>query len=156
MKIEGFLKKDKISRLPMRVPLLIQKTRPTGEVITMMKEKKVGCALVCDDKGGLLGIFTERDVLRKVVVDPSSLKEPVEKFMSLHPKVLKMDQSVASLIKLMGEKRYRNLPVIDFNGQVMGYINIKDVVRYLANFFPCEVYNLPPDPRQIPQVPEGA
>ncbi len=156
MKIEGFLKKDKVDRLPIRAPLLVEKSQPTGVVMTMMKEKKVGCALVSDDKGGIVGIFTERDVLRKVVPDEAGFSRPVETFMSPSPKVLKMDQSIASVIKLMGEKRYRNLPVIDFRGQVAGYINIKDVVRYLASFFPCEVYNLPPNPHQIPQAPEGA
>lgn len=155
MKIEGFLKKDRLTRLPIREPLLVAKGSLVKEVIPQMKAKKVGCALV-QEKDQLIGIFTERDILQKIVPDPSSLSRPVGEFMSSSLKVLKVNQTVGRVIKLMSEGGYRNLPVVNAGGGILGYINVKDVVRYLASFFPCEVFNLPPNPHQISKAAEGA
>ncbi len=155
MKIEGFLTRDRLTRLPIREPLLVEKGSLVQDVIPQMKVKRVGCVLI-HDKGKLIGIFTERDVLRKIVPTLSSLKNPIGNFMSPNPKTLKINQTVGTVIKLMSEGGYRNLPVVNTDGSILGTINVKDVVRYLAGFFPSEVFNLPPNPQQISDAPEGA
>lgn len=155
MKIEGFLIRDRLTRLPIRPPLLVEKGGLVKDIIPQMKVKRVGCVLI-HDQGKLIGIFTERDVLRKIVPTLSSLQSPIGNFMSPNPKSLKINQTVGTVIKLMSEGGYRNLPVVNTDGSILGTINVKDVVRYLAGFFPSEVFNLPPNPRQISDAPEGA
>lgn len=155
MKIDGFLKSDRIVRLPIRKPLLVSKRMPIEKLPAKMREMKVGCALVWE-KGKLLGIITERDILRKLVAPQLDTKTPVEKLMTPNPKVVRSDQTVGEALKIMSEGRYRNLPVMDEQGAILGYLSVKDIIRYLANFFPFEVYNLPPEPGQVPQTPEGA
>lgn len=155
MKIEAFLKNDKVIRLPIRYGLMVGKETPVSEVMVLMKEKKVSCTLIVEE-GKPVGIFTERDVLKKIAASKTDLHLPVVKFMSSNPKVLKAHQSVGSAIKTMVEGRYRNVPLVDSKGRALGYLAVKDIVRYLASFFPYEVYNLPPEPNQVQQSPEGA
>ena len=105
---------------------------------------------------GVIGIFTERDVLTKVVEQKVDLATPIEKLMTPDPKVLKREDSVADAIRLMNQGGYRHIPIVDDQGEVQGIVRVRDIIKYLAEHFPYEVYNLPPDPRQIIRAPEGA
>src|SRR5690606_17871661 len=71
----------------------------------------------------LVGIFTERDVLRRVAGEPETLEGPVDAVMTREPVVVSPDTSAADALRLMDEHHFRNLPVIDENGQVLGTMN---------------------------------
>jgi CBS domain-containing protein len=51
---------------------------------------------------------------------------------------------------------YRHLPVVDEEGRPVGVLSVKQIMHYLVEHFPSTVYNLPPDPRVVPQEREGA
>lgn len=111
---------------------------------------------VCDADGRLLGVLTERDVFGRIVAGNVDLAQPVEALMTADPKTLDLDQTIREAIDLMQTGRYRNVPVIDGTGHLVGVVRQTDIIKYLAESFPEELLNLPPRPHQRMKEPEGA
>jgi CBS domain-containing protein len=100
------------------------------KALQIMSEKNLGCLLVID-KGKAVGIFTERDYSRKVILKGKSSKTtPVSELMT--KKVLFVDPgtSVEDCMALMIEKCVRHLPVME-NKKLVGLVTVGDVVKQL-------------------------
>ena len=101
------------------------------DVISRMKEARLGCALVLDN-GKLVGIFTERDLLNKLTGKTSlSPSTPVAQLMSPNPEVLLDTDSVAVAVNKMSLGRYRHIPVQKSDGTYC-VTSIKHVLKHLA------------------------
>jgi len=125
-----------------------------GEALAVMRERR-GEALLVVDGARLLGILTERDVLRRVLgqnVDPS---RPVSDFMTAQPATLDAGATLVEALLAMEAGGYRNLPLVE-DGQVVGLLRQHDLLDYIAEAFPQEILNLPPRPHQLMEEPEGA
>jgi len=155
MSIATRLREVKIRHLPLRPPALVERSASIRETIEVIKSKHLGCALVCD-QGALIGIFTERDLLNKVVGEPVSYSAPVEQFMTPNPAKLSLDDPVEAAMRLMREGDYRTIPLVDGAGKTAGVVTVRDLITYFAERFPKEALNLPPDPDQRMVRPEGA
>lgn len=152
--LKKVLKEEKIQALRLRPPLSLPDNTPLKKVLELMREKKTGCVMVVREKK-VVGIFTERDALTRVVEQKASPKTPIEQLMTPNPKVLHQGDSVADVIRLMNAGTYRHIPILTVGGEVQGVVSVRDILTYLAEHFPYEIYNLPPDP-QIIRAPEGA
>ncbi len=98
------------------------------EALNIMAEKNVG-ALVVLDHDQLVGIFSERDYARKVVLQGKSSRDtPVREIMSTQVVCVSPQRAAAECMALMTEKRVRHLPVMD-QGNVVGVVSIGDVVK---------------------------
>lgn len=115
-----------------------------------------GGAAAADDGGRMIGIFTERDFVNRVVAAGLDGAKPVETVMTPSPKTVRRSASVQSAVELMASGGYRHLPVLGEGGEPLGVLSVKDVVRYLVEYFPAKVYNLPPTPDQAQPAREGA
>lgn len=76
--------------------------------------------------------------------------------MTPSPKTLSKDVSVREAIEMMETGGYRHVPVLGEDGQPVGVLSVKDVVHYLVEYFPANVYNLPPTPVETRPTREGA
>ena len=155
MGIEQDLRRQKVSRLELSGFVTVKVWTPVFEVLRLMREEHVNAVLVEGDEG-LAGIFTERDVLLKVADDPSMWKLPVGQVMTPSPQTVSPDTPIIEALRLMNAGHYRNLPVMDGAGKIVGNLSQYVVVHFLTDRFPLEIYNLPPDPELIPQTKEGA
>jgi CBS domain-containing protein len=98
------------------------------DALRLMAEKDVGALLVLET-GRLVGIISERDYARKVILKGrSSLQTPVREIMTQAVLFVRPDQTVEECMALMTEKRIRHLPVF-VEGQVAGLVSIGDVVK---------------------------
>lgn len=149
------LKEEKIQRVRTRVPVIIERGSTIQQAIDAMQKQRRGCAII-KDKKKVVGIFTERDVLTRVIASQIDLKASIEKVMTPNPTCLNWETNLAEALGLMSGKGYRNLPLVDTDGEIRGLITVRDIVDFLAEHFPYEVYNLPPDPHQINRAREGA
>lgn len=127
-----------------------------GQAARIMKEHRVGCVLV-EDGGKLIGIFTERDILTKLVgtgYDPAMVA--VDGVMTRNPETLTPEDPIAFALQQMSVGGFRHVPLVDSDGHPVGILSVKDVVDYLTEHFPTEILNIPPEPGRQPRVPEGA
>ena len=98
------------------------------EAIKLMADKSVGSLVVLDDGNQLIGIVTERDYARKVIVMGRSSKETrVGEIMTADVLTTTTDHTVKACMELMTEKKIRHLPVVE-NGQVTAMVSIGDLV----------------------------
>lgn len=157
MDFRAYLETERVGRVDYRPPVWVSPTATVTEAVDQMRRRQVGCILVVDG-ARLAGIVTERDVLCKVLARSGgvALGDPVSRVMTADPVVARTSDSLGSLFRQMFEGGFRHLPVVDDNGQLLGTISIKRVVRYLADQFPEIVYNIPPVPERFGTAREGA
>jgi CBS domain-containing protein len=99
------------------------------KALIMLADKSIGALLVVDKNGNPVGIMSERDYARKVILVGKSSKETVVKeIMSSKVIYITPDRSPEECLALMTNKRIRHLPVLD-NGKLTGFISIGDVVK---------------------------
>lgn len=155
MELARILKVDSVSRLQPTPPLQVKPEQTVADAVALMRKEGVGCVLVCD-AGKVVGIFTERDLMRHVLAGQRPLTVPVAKVMTLDPVTVHPKQAIGVAVQLMEEGGYRHLPVVDEKGEAVGILSVKRIVHYLVEHFPGTVYNLPPDPGLVQQEREGA
>jgi signal-transduction protein with cAMP-binding, CBS, and nucleotidyltransferase domain len=148
------LKSETVSRLNPTQPWLIQTTQSVADAVKLMREKKVGCVLVCEQRR-IVGIFTERDLLRRIVAPGKALDAPITEYMTPDPVTVHPKDSIGCAIKRMQKGGYRHLPVV-IDEKPVGILSVKRIVHYLVEHFPTMVYNLPPHPQPYLPTREGA
>lgn len=147
----------KIRVLTRRDPVAAGPGTSLAECIRAIQRNGVGdSVLVVDEDRRLLGVLTERDIFGRLVGTDADLSQPVEGMMTTDPRRLRLDSTVRDAIELMSTGRYRNVPLVDDGGSVVGIIRQQDILRYLAEAFPEELLNLPPRPHQRMKESEGA
>lgn len=100
------------------------------KAIEVMAEKNIG-GLLITEKGKLVGIFTERDYARKLILKgKSSNTTTIGELMTKEPFTVTLDSSIEECMELMSNRRIRHLPVVE-NGELIGVISIGDVVRFI-------------------------
>ena len=100
--------------------------------IQIMADKNVG-ALPVLDGSRVVGIISERDYTRKVVLKGRSSREtPVRDIMSQHLAVATLEDTVVECMHVMTEKKVRHLPVLD-DGRLVGIVSIGDLVNWIIS-----------------------
>jgi CBS domain-containing protein len=106
----------------------ITPSAPVLDAVKLMAEKNIGALLVMED-AKVVGIITERDYARKIVLMSRSSKEtPVRDIMTSSVMYVRPDQTNEECMALMTNHRVRHLPVMD-NGKLVGLISIGDLVK---------------------------
>jgi CBS domain-containing protein len=117
-----------------------------GKVVAEMAAKGRGAVLV-EDGGALVGIFTERDLLNRVDYSDALWSHVVVRdVMTPHPMVIRPDDSLSEALRRLTQGHRRHLPIVDDRGHVLGLISIRDILSYIAERFPEDMVNLPPHP----------
>ena len=155
MELARNLKIESVSRLQPTKPLTLDRQSPVSAAVGMMRENRVGCLLITDAKK-LAGVFTERDLLRRVIAAGQPLDTQIGNVMTTGPVTVTAQEPIRNAIQKMETGGYRHLPVVDANGRPVGVLSVKRIVHYLVEHFPRTIYTLPPDPKAFPQEAEGA
>ena len=154
MDLSRNLKVESVSRLNPTPPWHVAPEQSVAEAAQLMREKSVGCVLVCVDRK-IVGLFTERDLMKRVMAAGKPLSSPVAESMTPNPVTVHPKDSIATAIRRMEEGGYRHLPVV-VDDRPVGILSVKRIVHYLVEHFPATVYNLPPDTPTTPPKREGA
>ena len=142
--ISAFIFSEPLGHVPRRKTVTVQSSATVEEAIGAMNDNHVGCALVVDAKGKLVGIFTERDVLTKVAGRKLDNKVKVEKVMTANPFSLPASASIGFALAKMTDEGYRHIPLIKQDGVPSGVVAVRDIVAWLVDFMPSGLLNLPP------------
>ncbi len=152
--VQERLKKTKISEVVTPKCVQAKASISVDEAISLMQTNRSGYIILVET-GQVAGIFTETDVVRKVLAQKIDRGGPVRELMTSSPHILAPNDSVADAIALMGKHRVYHIPLTDKAGKLAGVLSVRTLIRFLAAFYPKEIYNLPPDPNQIMDTPEG-
>ena len=148
---------ERLRVLSRRHPVTVAPGTSLAECLRAIQRTGTGDSVfVCDPSGRLLGVLTERDIFGRIVAGHVDLHQPVESLMTVEPRTLDLDQTIRDAIELMQTGRYRNVPLVDGSGRLVGVVRQNDIIKYLAESFPEELLNLPPRPHQRMKEPEGA
>ena len=103
------------------------------KAIEVMSQKNIGGLMITDERGRLLGIFTERDYARRLILKGKSSKDTlIGDIMTQNPVTVSSDNSIEDCMKTITSRFIRHLPVVD-DGEVVGLISISDIVRYIMD-----------------------
>jgi CBS domain-containing protein len=109
--------------------LTIEPSRTLAEAARALTERRIGAVVVADSDQSVLGILSERDIVRAVARGgAAALETPVSQHMTGKVVSCTRQSSVNELMEVMTERKFRHMPVIE-NGRLCGIISIGDVVK---------------------------
>ena len=144
-----------IKHIPVRKPISMSPEHTVEKAIQQMNDRGVGCVLVTENKK-LVGIFTERDVLKKVAGRVDGKNTKLRDVMTPKVEGLQADDSIAYVLNTMHVGGYRHVPIMDEHGVPIAVLSVKDIVGFIIEHFPEDVVNLPPRPMRTTTQREGA
>jgi len=124
----------KVGDLVRRAPVTIPPTGTVEEAVKSMYREGVGSVIVVSPEGSVLGIFTEKDLVR-LIGEGKPLTSRIGDVMTRDPITVFVDDTITKAVTLMAERRIRHLPVVDREGRLKGVISARDIAvvfgRYL-------------------------
>ncbi|MBJ56799.1 MAG: signal transduction protein [Rickettsiales bacterium] len=127
----GYKLKDRPEFKTKPLPVTFKKSDTISAAAKTMTEKNYGSIVVVDNNNRVIGICTERDILKKVVnnnLDPRNTK--IEKIMTPNPRVGRENDDVLDWLRTMSNDRFRRLPVVDAEGKIKVIFTQGDFVSY--------------------------
>ena len=106
---------------------LVQADTVVRDALLRMSAARCGCAIVVDEKGKLLGIFTDGDFRRAAERDIAVLSRPMKEVMTAHPFSVKADALAVEALKLVEDRKINDIIVVDNDNTVVGLIDIQDL-----------------------------
>jgi CBS domain-containing protein len=100
------------------------------QAIRTMLDRDVGAVAVLDEKQRVAGVFTERDVLRRLSLsglDPG--QTPVREIMTTPVEMATLSTTAGEALATMVERHYRHLPIVDDDGRLLGMLSIRNVLQ---------------------------
>lgn len=107
----------------------IQPHRTLSEAVSQLAERRIGAVVVTGADNRVLGILSERDIVRALAAGPQILQDPVSRYMTAKVVTCTADTLVVDAMEEMTDGRFRHLPVVE-DGRLCGIISIGDVVKY--------------------------
>lgn len=144
-KLEGALLNDAVNLLAPSEPICLPATATVHEAITKMLANRRAAVVIVDGDGRLIGIFTERDVLTRVVGQSRDVQgTTLAEVMTRDPEALSPQDRICFAVNRMNNAGYRTVPLVDAERRPIGIVTVSDVVKWLAEIFPEAVLNLRP------------
>ncbi|MDH3519734.1 MAG: CBS domain-containing protein, partial [Myxococcales bacterium] len=130
------LLREPLTVLPVKRAVTLGMDASVTEAMRLMQREHCGCVLITDEgspRSKLAGIFTERDVLFRIVDkgrNPAAL--PVGEVMTANPEALPMEANIAYVLNKMSVGGFRHIPVVDNEHRPVLVISVRDVVNFLV------------------------
>jgi len=125
-KIDDFLKINKNRKI-----WTILKDQNVRQALILMSEKNIGAIIVVDNNNDHVGIFSERDYARKIILKGKNSKDTLlEEVMTKELITITKDYKIDQCMQIMTEKKIRHLPILE-NKKIVGIISIGDVLKIM-------------------------
>ena len=100
-----------------------------AEFVAALAKHRIGAMIVSVDGEFIIGIVSERDIVRALADGPSVLEQPVAAIMTSTVHVAPPEAHIDELTEMMTERRIRHVPVTDESGRILGIVSIGDIVK---------------------------
>ncbi len=115
-------------------PKTVSPTQTVREAIAEMRPDPAGAVVILEGSK-IVGIFTDRDLMKKVAGNAGLLDEPIAYYMTPDPVVLREDDTMAYALNKMGDGGFRHIPVVR-DGELVGMVTARDVMSWvLGRYF---------------------
>ena len=119
-------------------PIIVQPTSTVGDLLPLMNDKRIGSVLVCNGDA-LIGIFTERDLLRRVADAVIGWRNyPVTEWMTAKPHTITADVGWEDAVQTMASRKVRHMPVVE-DGRVIGLLSTRMLMARRSEHLNAEV-----------------
>jgi CBS domain-containing protein len=153
--LEMELLSQSVGQLDLSDYCIVTEDTSVREAVERMQVMRQNCAIIIGKGTHIVGILTDRDVLRKVVSAPETWDQPVETVMTRSPNTISPNATTGEALRMMEEGRFRNVPVVNEHGVIRGNVTHFAILKFLTDHFPQAVYNLPPDPTNYASERDG-
>lgn len=148
--------KEPIRKLFSKKAISVDADQSVREAVAMMHDTGYGAITVTKGEK-LVGILTERDLIVNVLGElDNPLDVAVSKVMTADPVTLREGDPIIHAAHNMQVGGYRHIPIVNDEDQPVSIVSIKDVSRYILDFFSTEVANVLPEPHRGEKLREGA
>ena len=147
---------DNISSIGIKKAILKDENASLQSVIESMQLSHSSCILIINNNK-ITGIFTERDVITKVVGKNVNLEnEEICNYMTNKPEILHSDDSIAFALNKMTDGGFRHVPIVHTKSKEIFVISMQDIINSIGDFYFDDIVNLPPKPLRSTSQREGA
>ena len=153
--VESQLLTEPIKQLDLSDYCVVTADTSVRETVEQMRDLRQHCAFIIGKGTQIVGIFTDRDVLQRVVTHPELWDQSVEIVMTPAPETIRRQATTGEALHMMENGHYRNVPVVNDKGIIRGNVTYYAILKFLTDHFANVVYNLPPDPTNYAQDREG-
>jgi CBS domain-containing protein len=131
-RVERSLMEDPVRVLRPHPPVTVPLQATVGQAVALMLERDLGAMLVVDESGRLRGIFSERDLLKKIAGLHEDFADlPIAQFMTPDPETVTLSDTLNFALHKMDVGGYRHLPVAE-EGRPVGVVSVRDMLRYIT------------------------
>ncbi len=118
-----------VTGLDGRTVVTIDPNDTIADVVYLLREHSIGAVVVSDDKKRILGIISERDVVRHLAQEQEgTLRVPVEELMTENVSTCKLDADLEATMAVMTAGHFRHMPIVTGGGDLWGIVSLGDLV----------------------------
>jgi CBS domain-containing protein len=131
-RLHELILEDPLSQLNAPRPITLGLKESVASAVQEMRKHRFGSVLILDTTGKLAGIFTERDLLRRLAGWERPLEEvALEEVMTRQPETLTEEDTIANALNHMAVGGYRHIPIVR-DGEPIGFVSIRGILTYIA------------------------
>jgi CBS domain-containing protein len=147
-KLEDALLSDTVHLLASSEPIRLRESASVAEALQQMTAQGRGAVVVIDQEGRLAGIFTDQEVIPRVLGAARDVRlTRLSEVMVREPEVVRPDDRICYAVNRMTSTGCRTMPLVDDDRRPVGVVTIDDIAKWLAAIFPEAILNLRPGDR---------
>ena len=147
---------DDIFSIGIKKAILKNEDATIESVIKSMQTSHSSCIIIVKSNK-ITGIFTERDIVTKIVSRNVDLKnEKICDYMTNNPEILQSDDSIAFALNKMIDGGFRHVPIVHSTSQDLYIISMQDIINSIGDYYFSDILNLPSKPLRSSSHREGA
>lgn len=124
------------------------------DAVKEMKYNQIGCVMVTDKDGKLIGILSNGDLMHEFVGSTLPGDTPVDTIMTKEPFTGSPELTVKEALEIFHSQSFRHMPILS-GDQIKGILSIRGLMTFISEHLPLEVMNLPPDSSLIASRTSG-
>ena len=135
---------ETISKVDLQQAAVVPLGTAITDAVRAMKDNQIGCVLVTDAKGKLVGILSNGDLMHEFVGSTLPGETPVDTIMTKNPFTASPKLTVQEALEIFHTEPFRHMPIVSGN-RIEGILSIRGLMAFISEHLPLEVMNLPPD-----------
>ncbi len=145
---------EPIGKVDLQKPAVVKTGTSIIDAVKEMKYNRIGCTLIIDAKGKLVGILSNGDLMHDFVGSTLPGDTPVDTIMTREPFTATTAMTVQEALEVFDSNKFRHLPILS-GDSILGILSVRGLMTFISEHLPLQVMNLPPDSSLIASQASG-